>query len=205
MCGAAIAVTGGPAYSAGVDSPFDFPALRVQQPAKMLANRAVYEIFNAQQQLLAVATETGAHTRLQRPGKPVPGTRVLAVTTAAGEPLLTLIKHAREWTTDLQGPGGELTGQIRTGSTRRTYTLLDGSGQIAGRAASDLALKQFLVTGAAGGEFARVRKSRARLAKEIFTSSDHYQVEFTGPCPPPVRVLTAMLPIVVDLTLYGPF
>src|SRR5690348_2061577 len=144
----------------------------------MLANRAVYEIFNAQQQLLAVATETEAHTRLQRLSKLAPGTRVLAVTTPAGEPLLTLIKHAREWITDLQDPGGAPAGRIRTGNTRRTYSLLDGHGQVVGRAVGDLARKNFSVTGSGGGEFARVRKSWAGLTKEVLTRSDHYQVDF---------------------------
>jgi hypothetical protein len=168
-----------------------------------MANRAVYEIFSGQQQLLSVATETEAHARRPLPGKPAPGTRVLAVATAAGEPMLTLIKYAREWITDLQDPEGELAGRIRTGGTRRTYTLLDGSGQVTGRAVGDLALKHFAVTGG-GGEFARVRKNWAGLTKELFTPADHYQVEFTAPCPPSARLLTAMLPIVVDLTLYEP-
>jgi hypothetical protein len=54
------------------------------------------------------------------------------------------------------------------------------------------------------GEFARVRKTWAGLAKEVFTASDHYKVEFTGPVPEPARTLTVMLPVLLDLTHYGP-
>jgi hypothetical protein len=90
---------------ARVGELFSFPLLRVQQPAKMLANRAVYEIFNGQRQLLAVAAETGAHTRLQLMRKAMPEARVLDVTAAPGSRSFTLIKHAGERITELQGPG----------------------------------------------------------------------------------------------------
>jgi hypothetical protein len=33
---------------------------------------------------------------------------------------------------------------------------------------------------------------------------DHYAVEFTGLVLQPARTLTVMMPIVLDLTLYGP-
>src|SRR5690349_20399797 len=49
----------------GVDGPFDFQVLRIQQPGRLLPNRASYEIFNEEQELLAIATETEAHTRLK--------------------------------------------------------------------------------------------------------------------------------------------
>jgi hypothetical protein len=38
----------------------------------------------------------------------------------------------------------------------------------------------------------------------MLTPSDHYKVEFTGPVSRPARILTVMMPIVLDLTLYGP-
>ena len=55
-----------------VDDPFDFQALRIRQPGKLLPNRASYEIFNEQRQLLATATETEAHHRLKLFSKPAP-------------------------------------------------------------------------------------------------------------------------------------
>ena len=65
-------------------------------------------------------------------------------------------------------------------------------------------LKHFTVTGTGGAEFARVRKTWAGVTKEMLTPSDHYTVEFTGPVSQPARTLTVMMPIVLDLTLYGP-
>ena len=187
-----------------MEDPFDFPALRIQQPRKLLPDRAIYEIFNADRQLLATATETEGHTLLKRLGKSVPDTRTFAVTTAAGEPVGFLIKQSSEWITEFRDPGGELIGRIRTGDTRRIYTLLGHQDQAVGQATGDLALKHFSVTGTGGAVFARVRKTWAGLTKEMLTPSDHYMVEFTGLVSHPARTLTVMVPIVLDLTLYGP-
>jgi hypothetical protein len=38
----------------GVEDTFDFRALRIQQPGKLLPDRANYEIFNADRQLLTL-------------------------------------------------------------------------------------------------------------------------------------------------------
>jgi hypothetical protein len=187
-----------------VDGPFDFQALRIQQPGKLLPSRASYEIFNNQRQLLAIATETEAHTRLALLSKSMPDARVLEVTTAANQPLLTLIKHAQKRVTELQGPGGEPVGRIRATHTTRHYTLIDDQGQTVGKVVGDLALKHFSVTGTGGSEFARIRKTWAGFPKEMLTPSDHYKVEFTAPVSPPARTLTVMMAIVLDLTLYGP-
>jgi len=189
----------------GVEDPFDFRTLRIRQPGKLLPNRASYEIFNADRQLLATATETEGQARLKLPGKPAPDTRAIAVTTAAGEPVGFLINQSSEWITEFRGPGGELIGRIRTGGTRRIYTLLGDQDQAVGKVTGDLALKQFSVTGPKGAAVARVRKTWAGLTKEMLTPADHYTVEFTGPVPQPARTLTVMMPIVLDLTLYGPF
>lgn len=188
----------------GMADPFDVPRLRIQQPGRLLADRAHYEIFSANRQLLATAAETEGHTRLRLLSKSMPDVRVLAVTTVGGEPVLSLIKQASEWMTELRDPAGELIGRIRTGDTRRIYTLLDDRHQTVGKVTGDLALKHFSVAGPAAGEFARVRKTWAGLTKEMLTPSDHYTVEFTGLVSQPARTLTVMMPIVLDLTSYGP-
>ena len=186
-----------------MDDPFDFQALRILQPGKWLPDRARYEIFSDQRQLLAIATETEAHTRLKLLSKSLPDARVLEVTTVASEPVVTLVKYKRERITELHGPEGELAGRIRATHTTRHYTLLDDQGQTVGKVVGDLALKHFSVTGA-DGEFARLRKTWAGLTKEVLTPSDHYRVDFTGPVSAQARMLTVMMAIVLDLTLYGP-
>ena len=187
-----------------MEDHFDFQSLRIQQPAKLLPDRASYEIFSDSRKLLAVATETEGHTRLHLLRKTLPDTRVLAITTAAGEPLLTLIKHARERITDFQDPDGELVGRIRATHTTRHYTLLDEDDQTVAKVVGDLPLKHFNVTDADGAMVARVRKTWAGLTKETLTPSDHYRVEFAASVVHPARTLTVMMPIVLDLTLYGP-
>ena len=187
-----------------VDDPFDFQALRILQPGRLLPNRASYQIFNEQRQLLAIATEIEAHARRKLLSKSMPDARVLAVTTAGGEPVLTLIKHQRERITELHNPEGELVGRIRATHTTRHYSLLDDQDETVGKVVGDLALKHFTVTGAQGGEFARLRKTWAGFPKEVLTPSDHYKVEFTASVSRPTRLLTVMMAIVLDLTLYGP-
>ena len=90
------------------DDPFDFQALRILQPGRWLPTRASYEIFSEERQLLAIVTETEAHARLNLLNKPMPDARVLAVTTPANEPVLTLVKHRKERVTELHTPQGEL-------------------------------------------------------------------------------------------------
>jgi hypothetical protein len=183
---------------------FGFPKLRIQQPGKLLPTRASYEIFNDRRQLLATATEAEAHSRLRLLSKGVPDVRVLAVSEAAGDLALSLVTHTRSLVTELRDPAGEQVGEIRGKYTHRHYTLVDPQGQTVGQVTGDLGLKHFSVTGTSGGEFARVRKSWAGLKKEMLTPSDHYKVDFTGPVTPAARILTVMIAIVLDLTLYEP-
>ena len=183
---------------------FDFQALRVAQPAKWRPDRATYEIFTGDRQRVASVTETAGHSQLSILRESVPDTRVFAVTTPAGQPVFSLVKQASNWVTELRDPAGELAGTIGTGNTRRTYTLRDTRGQAVGEVEGDLALKNYQVYGTGRRRVARVRKTWAGLAKEILTPSDHYMVEFTGPVTQPARTLIVMMPIVIDLTSYGP-
>ncbi len=191
-------------HSLVVGEPFDFKELRIRQPGKLIPGRASYEIFDDGKRLLAVATETEGRSRLQTITRMMSDTRTLAVTTAAGEPVLTLIKRDSEWTAELIDPAGALIGRIRIGGSRRHYTLLDDQDQVAGEAVGNLAVNDFAVTGADGERYARVRKTWAGVRKELLTSADHYSVSFTGPVSGPVRTLVVMMPIVLDLARYGP-
>jgi hypothetical protein len=186
-------------HSLGVDGLFDFPELRIRQPGKLLPGRASYEIFDAERRRLAVAAETEGRSRLQSIAGLISDVWTLAVHTAAGEPVLTLVKPDGEWVADLTDPDGRLIGRIRIEASRRHYILLDDRDQVAGQAVGNLAVNDFSVAGPQGERYARVRKTWAGLRKELFTSSDHYTVTFTGPVSPRVRTLTVMMPIVLDL------
>jgi hypothetical protein len=188
-----------------MEDPFAVKELRIRQPARMLPGRARFDIFDDKKNLLAIAAETEPRSALQTMASLVPRTRVLGVRSAAGEPLLTLIKRDDDWIADLQDATGQLIGQIQIGETRRHYTLLDEAGQVAGQAVGDLAVKQFTITGPEGERFARLRKTWAGLGKELLTSADHYTVTFTGPMPPRTRMLVAMVPVIVDMTRHGPY
>lgn len=185
--------------------PFAAQELRIRQPGKVMPGRARYQIFDPRRNLLAVARETERRSRMDTITGRVPGTRVIDVRTAAGEPVLTLVKRDSDWRAELTGPDGALIGRIQIGDTRRDYTLLDHEDQVAGRAIGDLAVRQFSVTGADGERYAQIRKTWAGFGKELFTDADHYTLTFTGPVPPRVRTLIVMVPIVLDLSRYGPY
>lgn len=191
-----------------MEDPFDFQEIQIRQPARLIPGQASYEIFGARRQLVAVASEAEGRSRLQTLTRLIPDTRVLAVNTVTGEPVLTLVKRDIDWVADLTDPAGELIGRIRIGGSRRHYTLLDAQDQVVGEATGDLAVKNFSVTapgtGTGAARFAEVRKTWAGLRKELLTSSDHYTVKFTGPVTPRVRTLTVMMAIVLDLARHGP-
>jgi hypothetical protein len=188
-----------------MEDPFAVTELRIRQPARMLPGRARYDIFDQRKKLLAIATETEPRSALQTMASLVPRTRILGVRSASGEPMLSLVKRDDDWRADVTGPDGQLIGRIQIGETRRHYTLLDETDQVAGLAVGDLAVKQFTITGPDGERFARLRKTWAGLGKELLTSSDHYTITFTGPMPPRVRMLVVMVPIVLDMTRHGPY
>jgi scramblase len=188
-----------------MEDPFAVKELRIRQPARMLPGRARYDIFDANKKLLAIATETEPRTALQTMASLVPRTRIIGVQSASGEPMLTLIKRDDDWIADVSGPDRQLIGRIQIGETRRHYTLLDETDQVAGLAVGDLAVKQFTITGPDGERYARLRKTWAGLGKELLTSSDHYTITFIGPMPPQVRTLVVMVPIVLDMTRHGPY
>lgn len=188
-----------------MEDPFAVRELRIRQPARMLPGRARYDIFDQSRKLLAVAAETEPRSALQTMASLIPRTRVIGVRSAAGEPMLTLVKRDEDWLADLTDPAGQLIGRIQIGETRRHYTLLDETDQVAGQAVGDLAVKQFTITGPDGERLARLRKTWAGLGKELLTSADHYTVTFTGPMPPRIRSLVVMVPIVVDMVRHGPY
>jgi uncharacterized protein YxjI len=188
-----------------MEDPFAVKELRIRQPARVLPGRTRFDIFDERKKLIAVAAETEHRTALQTMASMIPRTRVLGVRSADGEPMLTLVKRDEDWVADVTGPAGQLVGRIQIGETRRHYTLIDETEQVAGQAVGNLAVKQFTITGPDGERLARLKKTWAGLGKELLTSSDHYTVTFTGPMSPNVRALVVMVPIVLDMVKYGPY
>jgi hypothetical protein len=185
-----------------VENPFDFAELQIRQPTKILPGRARYEIFGDRKQLVAVATEVEGRSVRDKIARLLPDTRVLMMTTAVGEPMMTVAYHGAKWLVEVTDTDDNLVGKIRIGGSRRHYTLLDAEGAEIGQAVGDLAVKRFTVTGTNRPPFAEVRKTFAGPVKEAFTSADHYSVKFALPPRPLERTLTVLVPIVVDLARY---
>jgi hypothetical protein len=188
-----------------MEDPFAVKELRIRQPAKMLPGRARYDIFDSNRKLLAAVVETAPRSALQTMADLVPKTRFLAMRSASGEPMLTMVKRDSDWLAEFTDAEGQHIGQIQIGGTRRHYTLLDAAGEVAGQVVGDLAVKQFTINGPDGERYARLLKTWAGLGKELLTSSDHYAITFIGPVPAPVRRLIVMVPIVLDMTRHGPY
>jgi hypothetical protein len=188
-----------------MEDPFTVKELRFRQPAKVLPGRARYDIFDSGKKLLAVVSETSPRSVLQTMADLVPKTRSLAMRSASGEPMLTMVKSDNDWLAEVTDADGRLMGRIQIGGTRRHYTLLDPEGEVTGQVVGDLAVRQFKITGPDGERYARLVKTWAGLGKELLTSSDHYTVTFIGPVPAPVRPMIVMVPIVLDMTRHGPY
>jgi len=185
--------------------PFAVKELRIRQPARMMPGRARFDYFGPDKKLIASAVETDARSPLHMVAALVPRTRVFQVRAADGSPVLTLIKRDEDWMTEVRDADGALVGKIRTGDTRRHYTLYDNADLVVGEAVGDLAVKRFSVHGPEGERLAQLRKTWAGAAKELLTSADHYTVTYTGPMPAYLRTLIAIVPIVLDLSRHGPY
>lgn len=188
-----------------MEDPFDFQALWVMQPGSLPADRARYQIFSGDRELLANAADVERRSRMPSITKSMPYANVLDIVHVAGAPLLSMVMLHSKWTTEFRDPDGALVGTIKMGDTRRQYTLLDESDQTIAKVIGDLGLKNFSVTDTDGTKLALVRKTRAGLFKEMLSANDHYKLEFIGRvAEPPLRTLTVMVPIVIDLILYEP-
>jgi hypothetical protein len=188
-----------------VDNLFGFDEIRIRQPGRLLAGRASFEIFGDDKTLLATAVETESRSTFAKITKLIPHTRALDVMNEAGEPLFALILQNSEFVADLIDPEEKLIGKIRIAGSRREYTLVDGADEVVGKAVGDLAVKRFTVSGPGLPPFAEIRKTWAGPLKESLTSADNYMVKFTSAQVPPLtRVLTVMVPVVLDLAKYGP-
>jgi hypothetical protein len=187
-----------------VEDPFNFAELQIRQPVKILPGRASYQIFGGRKELVAVATEVEGRTVMDKISRLLPDTRVLMVTTATGEPMMTVAYHGAKWVVEVTDTDDSLIGKIRIGGSRRHYILLDAEDTEIARVVGDLAVRRFTVTGTNRPPFAEVKKTFAGPVKEALTSSDHYTVRFALQPRPLERTLTVLIPIVVDLARYGP-
>jgi len=169
-----------------------------------MPERARYEIFDTDGSQVAVVQETEKRSRIGAFANVVPTHRAFDVTTSRHEPLLTMIMND-EWHADLISPGGEPIGRIRVGFSRREYTLLDDEETVVAKAAGDLPATKFAVTGPAGERYAEFRKTWAGLRKEIFTEADNYTIRFGPGVPARTRTIIVMVPVVLDMSLHGPY
>jgi uncharacterized protein YxjI len=190
-----------------VDDLFSSPVLRIEQPRKILAPQAQYDIFDADGKAVAVAEETDVRTRGQvlkaaLPVSPPPGAQVLLVRGPDGEPRLVLHKHEGNRLTEVSRIDGTPVGRIRAQRTTRHYTLSDAENQTLGEVTGDLSLRKFTVADAKGAALGHVTKKWAGLAKEVLTTADRYVVDISDTAREPLRTLIVMTAIMLDLTLH---
>lgn len=190
-----------------VSDLFDTPRLKVEQPRKMASSQTRYNLFNAENELVATAVETVSRSGLETVRSALPGgsaaaVQTLLLSTADDTPLLTLHKDLKTRRTMLRTPGGEPIGCLRSDRTTRHYTLLDAADETVGGIVGDLSLRRFVVSDGAGDQIALVKKKWAGLATELLTKADRYTVEISRPVPDPLRTLVAVSAIVIDLLVH---
>jgi uncharacterized protein YxjI len=204
--------------TADVTELFNTPALRVEQPRKVLATRAQYDFFDAKGTRLATATETTERTRLKAvraalPGNVLAGAQTLLLRDTEEDPLLIIEKHDTNRLTTIRRPvegaegddlfDGDLIGSIRAERTTRHYALLDAEDKRIGEVTGDLGLRRFAVTDDERRHVAQVNKKWAGLRAEMLTNADRYSVEITGRrVSETLRSLIVVTAVVLDLTLH---
>jgi hypothetical protein len=188
-----------------VSDIFNSPVLKVEQPRKVLPAQAQYKIFNAEDVLVAIATETAVRTRrkaLAAARRAAPGPRDLLVSGADGVPLLVVAQQDGNRHTLIRRPDGEPVGAIRAERTTRHYALLDPEDHRVGQITGDLSLRRFVAADDHGKRVALVNKKWAGFVAELLTTADHYTVQMFDPVSEPLRTLVTMSAIVLDLTLH---
>ncbi|MDL4772708.1 MULTISPECIES: phospholipid scramblase-related protein [Thermomonosporaceae] len=190
-----------------MSEPFNSPVLRVEQPRRGPFAKSRYKVMDGDGTLLAVAAETGDHTRAERlqtlfPGKSDLHARAVLLTTPEGTPLMIVDKQTGRSLTEVRTPEDELVGTFRTERIGRHYLILGAKGNALGEVRVDLARNNFTVNDTAGEAVAHVRKKFAGVATHLLTTADKYAVQIADPVPEPLRTMAVMTAIVMDLSLH---
>jgi len=183
-------------------SVFNEPVLVINQKGKLVELRAEYAIYSQDGRQLAAVRGKRISTRVE-------------VVDIRGNKLLDLRREANLLTSKriLTGVGGVKIGRLvpslSWNQVDRDFKLEDaGNVAIGGVYSEDRQRsgsrrhREFNVQDAGGSVVARISKTRAGLAKELFTKGDNYVVSFEAPVGDPLRSLSIAAALVIDFAYH---
>lgn len=180
---------------------FDEPVLVINQKGKIVELRAEYAVYDQDGRQLAAVRGKRMSSRLQ-------------IIDMGGRTLLDLRRDASFVSSKVvvAGPTGAKIGRlvpsVSLGHIDRAFKLEGADNTpIGGVYAEDRSRqrnrqREFNVQDGSGSVVAQISKTRAGLAKEMFTKGDNYIVSIPGPMVDPLRSLTIAAVLVIDATYH---
>ncbi|WP_165970654.1 phospholipid scramblase-related protein [Actinomadura sp. 6K520] len=190
-----------------MSDPFSSSVLKVEQPRRGPFGKSRYKVLDGDDTVLAIAAPAVDEGRAEAmrgivPGKSNLDARAVQLTTPDGALLLTVEKLRGRDYTEILGPKEEAIGSFVTERVGRRYVVYDGDGTLIGAVNVDVPRNNFEVLDNDGTKVAHVRKKWAGLATHLLTTADKYTVEINDPVPEPLRTMTVMTAIVMDMNLH---
>ena len=182
--------------------------LVVSQKAKLIEVHAEYAIYNQQGQLIGAVREVGQSLFKKTVGSDGASSHRLLVLDTNGQVLMTLTQPVAliKAKVMVRTPDGTEIGQIvkKWASLlgRMTFSLERGGQPLGSINAEDRTSWEFNIQDAVGNEIARVSKTKAGLAKELFTKGDNYVVSINRPLEDPLRSLVIAAALALDTMLH---
>ncbi|WP_231916871.1 phospholipid scramblase-related protein [Nocardioides scoriae] len=173
------------------------PVLVINQKGKLVELRAEYAIYDRNGLQVAAVRGKRLSSRMQ-------------VVDMEGRPLFDLRRESNLLTSkvvvadEYGGKTGRIVPSMNPNKKDRRFKLEDAGNKLIGAVHSDDRgrHRDFHVQDTGGSVVARITKTRASLAKELFTKGDNYVVEFPGHVTGPLRLLSIAAALVVDTAFH---
>jgi hypothetical protein len=187
---------------------FTEPVLVVNQKAKLIEVNAEYAVYDQHGQQIGAVREVGQSFMKKAMAVPADGiTHRLQVVDLNGRVLIALTRPAKIFRSKVfvRDANGAEIGQIvqkNIGIFGKIRFVLESGGQSLGSINGEgWDAWDFSVQDATGNEIARITKTWAGLAKEMFTKGDNYVVQIHRPLDEPLRSLVIAAALAVDTAL----
>lgn len=173
------------------------PILVINQKGKLVELRAEYAIYDRNGLQVAAVRGKRLSSRIE-------------VVDMAGRTLLDLRRETSILGSKVlvTGEGGSKVGRVvpskHLNKVDRAFKLEDASNRLVGAVYAEdrRRRREFNVQDSGGSVVARISKTRAGLAKELFTKGDNYVVEFPGRVGGALRLLSIATALVVDTSFH---
>lgn len=173
------------------------PILVINQKGKLVELRAEYAIYDRNGQQVAAMRGKRLSSRMQ-------------VVDMAGRMLFELRRESNLLSSkvvvadEYGARTGRLVPSMNLNKVDRRFKVEDAANKLIGAVHADDRgrHRDFHVQDTGGSVVARITKTQAGLAKELFTKGDNYVVEFPGHLTGPLRLLSIAAALVVDTTFH---